>query len=80
MTITLNDAQARLLCVKSGVASARSSNAVPKCGGGTRTERSQFGLTLDSANSPIGRLRKCKCLKRFGGLGEIRTHDLFHAI
>ena len=21
-----------------------------------------------------------KCLKRFGGPGEIRTHDLFHAI
>ena len=22
----------------------------------------------------------CKCLKRFGGPGEIRTHDLFHAM
>jgi hypothetical protein len=25
-------------------------------------------------------VKDCKCLKTFGGPGEIRTHDLFHAM
>ena len=28
----------------------------------------------------FGTQESCKCLKRFGGPGEIRTHDLFHAM
>jgi hypothetical protein len=39
-----------------------------------------FGLKLDSTGRTLGRHVGTKCLKRFGGPGEIRTLDLFHAM
>jgi hypothetical protein len=39
-----------------------------------------FGLELDSGDDVLGWQGDGKCLKHFGGPGEIRTHDLFHAI
>jgi hypothetical protein len=39
-----------------------------------------FGLQLDSGDYILGWLGNAKCLKCFGGPGEIRTHDLFHAM
>jgi len=39
-----------------------------------------FGLQLDSGGCVCDWEGGGKCLKRFGGPGEIRTHDLFHAM
>ena len=39
-----------------------------------------FGLQLDSSSSISASGGNGKCLKPFGGPGEIRTHDLFHAM
>jgi hypothetical protein len=39
-----------------------------------------FGLQLDSGDYVFGWEGNGKCLKCFGGPGEIRTHDLFHAM
>ena len=39
-----------------------------------------FGLQLDSGDYLLVSQGDGKSLKRFGGPGEIRTHDLFHAM
>ncbi len=39
-----------------------------------------FGLQLDSTGEEPGGAEARKCFKGFGGPGEIRTHDLFHAM
>src|ERR1019366_1584327 len=39
-----------------------------------------FGLHLDSNGRTSGGDARCKCLKRFGGPGRVRTDDLFHAM
>jgi hypothetical protein len=42
--------------------------------------RVHFGLQLDSTGRTSSQDKGCKCLRNFGGPGEIRTHDLFHAM
>jgi hypothetical protein len=39
-----------------------------------------FGLQLDSGDYVHGWMGNGKSMKCFGGPGEIRTHDLFHAM